>query len=158
MQWGKWVPLRFVAVLATLLAAAGSAAAATPSELSTSDHLQDRREVAAGQRSYSVGFEDGRFYANGWHISGEMGGVWTPPLKLVDGVWFGIGNQWVDQATKFTSGWGYTHYDFPSIDGLQLERTDFAPDGTRAVLFGLRMTNPGTDTKTRRSRWMPIRS
>ena len=59
-------------------------------ELSTSNRLQDRREVAAGQRSYSEGFEDGRFYANGWHITGEMGGVWTPPLKLVDGVWFGL--------------------------------------------------------------------
>ena len=54
-----------------------------------------------------IGFEDGRFYANGWHITGEMGGVWTPPLKLVDGVWFGIDGEWVGPATKFTSGWGY---------------------------------------------------
>ena len=49
------------------------AQAATP-ELSVSNRLQDRREVAAGQRSYVEGFEDGRFYANGWHITGEMGG------------------------------------------------------------------------------------
>src|SRR5689334_24722482 len=153
MRWTRGVMLGMAVALVT-----GPAASAATREVSTSDRLKDRREVASGDRAYSVGFEDGRFYANGWHITGEMGGVWTPPLKLVDGVWFGIGGQWVDQATKFTSGWGYTHYDFPSIDGLQLERTDFAPDGTRAVLFGLRMTNPGTDTKTRRSRWMPIRS
>ena len=57
--------------------------------------LEDRREVAAGTRAYSNGFEDGRFYANGWHITGEMGGVWTPPLKLLDGVWFGLDGQWV---------------------------------------------------------------
>jgi APA family basic amino acid/polyamine antiporter len=70
------------------------AAQAAPHELSTSDRLQDRREVAAGTRAYSIGFEDGRFYANGWHITGEMsGGVWTPPIKLVDGVWFGIDGQ-----------------------------------------------------------------
>jgi len=68
-----------------------SAAAAAP-ELSTSNRLQDRRVIAAGQRSYAEDFADGRFYANGWHITGEMGGVWAPPLKLVDGVWFGIGN------------------------------------------------------------------
>ena len=68
--------------------------AGTP-ELSTASRLQDRREVVAGTRAYSVGFEDGRFYANGWHITGEMGGVWTPPLKLVDGVWFGLDGQWV---------------------------------------------------------------
>jgi hypothetical protein len=125
-----------------VLIGAGAAQAATP-ELSTSNRLQDRREVAAGQRSYAVGFEDGRFYANGWHSTGEMGGVWTPPLKLLDGVWFGIGDQWVGPATKFTSGWGYTRFDLPDAAGLKLQRTDFAPDGRRAVLFGLKMTNPG---------------
>ena len=95
---------------AVVLVCAGGAQAATP-ELSTNNRLQDRREVAAGQRSYVEGFEDGRFYANGWHITGEMGGVWAPPLKLVDGVWFGVDDQWVGQATKFSSGWGYTRYD-----------------------------------------------
>jgi hypothetical protein len=119
------------------------ATAAAAPELSTSNRLQDRREVAAGQRSYAVGFEDGRFYANGWHTTGEMGGVWTPPLKLVDGVWFGVGDSWVGPATKFTSGWGYTHYDLPDAGGLKLSRTDFAPDGRRAVLFGLKLSNPG---------------
>ena len=62
-------------------------------ELSNTTRLQDRREVAAGTRAYAIGFEDGRFYANGWHITGEMKSVWTPPLKLVDGVWFGLDDQ-----------------------------------------------------------------
>ena len=118
------------------------AQAVTP-ELSVTSRLQDRREVAAGTRAYSIGFEDGRFYANGWHITGEMGGVWTPPLKLVDGVWFGLDDQWVGPARTFTSGWGYARYDLPDTAGLQLERTDFVPDGRRGVLFGLKITNPG---------------
>jgi hypothetical protein len=130
-----------------ILIGATAAQAATP-ELSTTNRLQDRREVAAGQRSYAVGFEDGRFYANGWHSTGEMGGVWTPPLKLVDGVWFGVGDQWVGQASKFSSGWGYTRYTLPDAGGLRLQRTDFAPDGRRAVLFGLQMTNPASSAKT----------
>lgn len=46
--------------------AGGRAAAA---ELSTTTRLQDRREVAAGTLAYSIGFEDGRFYPNGWHIA-----------------------------------------------------------------------------------------
>jgi hypothetical protein len=121
------------------------ARAATP-ETSTTDRLKDRREVASGDRAYVEGFEDGRFYANGWHITGEMGGVWTPPLKLVDGVWFGVDDQWIGAATKFSSGWGYERFDLPDAGGLQLQRTDFVPDGRRAALFGLRMTNPaGTD-------------
>src|SRR5205085_11045605 len=117
--------------------------ASAAGELSTTNRLKDRREVAAGERSYAAGFEDGRWYANGWHISGEMGGVWAPPLKLVDGVWFGLDNKWAGQATKFSSGYGYTRYQLPDLEGLKLQRTDFAPDGNRAVLFGLTLTNPG---------------
>ena len=97
--------------------AAGTAAGPATPEQSVTTRLADRREVAAGTRAYSIGFEDGRFYANGWHITGEMGGVWTPPLKLVDGVWFGLDGQWVGPATKFSSGWGYTRYDLPTHGG-----------------------------------------
>ena len=128
--------------LAGSLILAAAASAATP-ELSVSSRLQDRREVVAGQRSYAQGYEDGRFYANGFHISGEMGGIWAPPLKLADGVWFGLDGTWVGPATRFFSGYGYTRYRFPDVDGLQVQRTDFAPDGYRAVLFGLTLTNPG---------------
>jgi hypothetical protein len=131
----------WILVLAALITG-GVAQAATP-QLSTTSRLQDRREVAAGTRAYSIGFEDGRFYANGWHITGEMGGVWTPPLKLIDGVWLAIDDQWVGPATRFSSGWGYTRYDLPDTAGLQVERTDFVPDGRRAALFGFKLTNAG---------------
>src|SRR3954453_9194575 len=143
--------MRIAHVAAAGIAAAligASAAQAATTELSVTTRLQDRREVAAGQHSYAEGFEDGRFYANGWHSTGEMGGVITPPLKLLDGVWFGIDGQWVGQATKFTSGWGYTRFDFPDISGLHVQRTDFAPDAHRAVLFGLKLTNPASSDKT----------
>ena len=62
------------------LVALGLALAAMPAtahaaeQLSVTKRLKDRRAVAAGTRAYSVGFQDGRFYANGWHITGEMGG------------------------------------------------------------------------------------
>jgi hypothetical protein len=90
-----------------------------------------------------MGFEDGRFPAQGWHITGEMGGVWSQPLKLVDGVWFGVDGQWLPAARRFTSGWGYVRLDYPQTQGLRVSRTDFAPDGPRAALFGLELTNPG---------------
>ena len=113
---------------AVVLVCAGGAQAATP-ELSTSSRLQDRREVASGQRSYIEGFADGRFYANGWHSTGEMGGVWAPPLKLVDGIWFGIGDEWVGQATRSRADRATPVTTCPT-GGLKLERTDFAPDRT----------------------------
>src|SRR4051794_30445251 len=136
----RWRNALLLGVGAALLS--GSAAQAAD-ELSTTNRLQDRREIASGTRAYATGFEDGRFYANGWHITGEMGGVWTPPLKLVDGVWFGVGDDWIGPATRFTSGYGYARLALPDTGGVRLRRTDFAPDGRRAALFGLELTNPG---------------
>ena len=120
----------------------GQALARSP-ELSVATRLADRREVDAGTRAYSIGFEDGRFYANGWHTTGEMGGIWTPPVKLLDGVWFGLDGNWIGPATRFSSGWGYTRFDLPTTAGLSVQRTDFVPDGKRGVLFGLTISNPG---------------
>ncbi len=143
---GASVVRKMLIGLAVLLVSAPAALAAP--ELSVSDRLQDRRYGAAGERARIIGFQDGRFYANGWHIAGEMGGIWSRPLKLVDGVWFGIDDQWVGPATEFTSGWGYVRFDLPTTGGLRLERTDFAPDGRRGALIGLKMTNPGASSRT----------
>jgi hypothetical protein len=141
--------MRLVAAAVVVAATIGSdvAVAASP-ELSTTDQLKTRRYVSAGDRAYVMGFEDGNFYAQGWHVTGEMGGVWTQPLKLVDGVWFSVDGSWLGPATKFTSGWGYTRMEFPDASGLQVSRTDFAPDGRRAALFGLQLRNPDGGAKT----------
>ena len=73
-------------------------------ELSTSDRLDDRRFVTIGPRAYELGTEAGRYPATGFHTRGEMGGVWTPPIKLVDGIWFGVGERLDRPASRFTSG------------------------------------------------------
>src|SRR3954463_9925812 len=115
---------RFVLfVLVGVLLVLPAASAASP-ELSTSDQLKTRRYVAAGDRAYVSGFEDGRFYAQGWHISGEMGGGCAQPRDLVGGVCFGMGNNWLPPATRFTSGWGYVRMDFPDTYGLKVSRID----------------------------------
>ena len=139
---------KLIALFAFCVALVMAADAGAAPTLSISDRLEHRRYAAAGERARIIGFEDGRFYANGWHITGEMGGVWTEPIKLVDGVWFGIDGEWVGKATEFRSGWGYTEFDLPPTAGLELERTDFVPDGRRAALFGLTMTNPRAGART----------
>ncbi len=131
-----------LATLFLVLLLTATAAQAAPT-LSTSDRLDDRRYVASGTRGYVVGSEAGRFPASGWHIRGEMGGVWTPPLKLLDGIWFGINDEWIGPATRFTSGYGFTRMDLPAPGGLELRRTDFVPDGRRGALFGLTLRNTG---------------
>src|SRR5687767_14845223 len=39
----------------------------------------------AGDRLYMVGNQDGTFPDLGWHVKGEMGGIWHHPIKLLDG-------------------------------------------------------------------------
>ena len=137
------------AVLAGLFLAAAvapSAAQAATPEQSVSDNLDRRRYVAIGDRAYVVGFEDARYYAQGWHIRGEMGGFWASPIKMLDGLWFGVDDQWVGPATRFTSGAGYVKMNLPTTRGVRITRTDFAPDGHRAVLVGLRLQSEDNRT------------
>ena len=54
-----------------------------------SDNL-GRPFTVSGRRGYLVGHMDGAFPDLGHHIPGEMGGLWAPPVKLVDGWWFGL--------------------------------------------------------------------
>ena len=41
--------------------------------------------VAAGDRVYLIGHQNGTFPDLGWHVEGEMGGIWLHPIKLMDG-------------------------------------------------------------------------
>ena len=144
-----------IAVTAALLALAAGASAAPP-ELSVSDRLDDRRYVASGTRGYLVGVESGDFPAMGWHTRGEMGGIWSPPLKLLDGVWFAIDGQWLPAASRFTSGQGYVRLDYPVTAGLRLSRREFVPDGRRAALIELSLRSTGGDRRV--EVWMDAHS
>jgi hypothetical protein len=90
-----FVLLGMLALLAVTVPAAAQTTPQDPPTLSVSDRLDDRRYVAAGSRGYIVGAETGRFPAMGWHIQGEMGGIWSPPIKLLDGLWFGVDGEWL---------------------------------------------------------------
>ena len=129
-----------------LAALAFPAAAEAAPELSTSNRLDDRRYVASGPRAYDVGTEAGRYPAMGFHTRGEMGGIWSPPIKLVDGIWFGINKRWIGPATRFTSGYGHVRMRLPGQGGLSIERTDFVPGEARGVLIGLRLRANGPRT------------
>ena len=109
-------------------------------ELTTTSRLDDRRAVAIGHRFYSTWAEGGLYPAMGFHTRGEMGGFWTPPIKLLDGIWFRVDGRWLGDgvaARKFASGWGYTRTGYAAREGLRVQRTDFVPDGPRAGLIGL---------------------
>jgi hypothetical protein len=135
---------RVAAVVLAAVALLTPSVAKAADELSTSDQLDARRFVTAGPRAYDVGTEAGHYPAMGFHTRGEMAGIWTPPLKLLDGIWFGVDGAF-PEATTFTSGHGYVRMDVPVRPGLTLERTDFVPGESRGVLIRLTFTATGAD-------------
>jgi hypothetical protein len=139
LAWGLFLAL---ILLSVAIPAAAQTTPQDPPTLSVSDRLDDRRYVTSGSRGYIVGTEAGRFPAMGWHIQGEMGGIWSPPIKLLDGLWFGVDGEWLGEATRFTSGYGFVQMEVPGPEGLTVRRTDFLPDGKRGALIGLELISP----------------
>ncbi|MFI5697695.1 glycogen debranching protein [Kribbella sp. NPDC051586] len=121
---------------------AATVSAPAGSELSETTRLADRRSLVVGDRAYAMGDESGLYPATGWHVRGEMGGFWTQPIKLLDGIWFGLDGNWLGKdvaAAKYTSGQGYSRIDYSGA--VDVRRTDFVPDGVRATLVGLTLSS-----------------
>ncbi|HEY3555835.1 MAG TPA: glycogen debranching protein [Kribbella sp.] len=128
-------------------AASGAATSAGRSELSETTRLADRRSLVVGDRAYAMGDESGLYPAAGWHVRGEMGGFWSQPIKLLDGIWFGLDGNWLGKqvpAAKYTSGHGYSRIDYAGA--VNVRRTDFVPDGIRATLVGLTLSSSTAKT------------
>jgi hypothetical protein len=116
----------------------GSAGAARVADagrptLSVSSQLDVRRNAASGDRAYELGTEDGRYPAMGFHTRGEVGGIWTAPVKLLDGIWFGVNGQWIGTATTFTSGFGYVNMALPYDEPGDIDETAKFPDAVAMV-------------------------
>jgi hypothetical protein len=120
-----------------------------PFERQTEQNLNMKRYVAAGDRAYVVGVQNGSLVpevslnANGigWHITGQMGGVWAHPIKLLHQFQFFLNGNLLPAATEFVSGSGYVRLELPPTNGLEISETQFAPDGLPVVLVGVRLRN-----------------
>ncbi len=101
--------------------------------------------TTAGDRLYMIGNQDGSFPDMGWHVEGEMGGIWMHPIKLMDGFTASVrkGDQTVclDQGNLFTNYpmANTIQFDAGSL-GLEVTRLHFVPDGKAGmtVLYQLK--------------------
>ncbi|MBE1462002.1 hypothetical protein [Kibdelosporangium phytohabitans] len=128
-----------VLVVAATLLPVPTAAAAPSGELSETTRLADRRALVSGDRAFTMGDETGLYPATGWHIRGEMGGFWAPPVKLLDGVWFAVDGSWLGKdvpATRYTRGQGYQRFEYRG-GGLSVQRVEYVPAGARVTVIGL---------------------
>ncbi|MGW4064235.1 hypothetical protein ACWEGE_38505 [Amycolatopsis sp. NPDC004747] len=118
-------------------------------EPTTTTRLADRRSLITGEQAYVLGDESGQYPAAGFHIRGEMGGFWAPPIKLLDGLWFRVGDQWLGTgatAVGYASGDGYERFRYRTTGGMTAERVQFVPDGSATTLIALSLRSPVSRT------------
>lgn len=102
--------------------------------------------VTAGDRLYMVGHQDGSFPDIGWHVEGEMGGIWDHPIKLMDGFAISIKEEgqnelWcLDKATQFVNYPVGNKHIFER-GNLRIERMQFVPDRLEDMVIELSIRN-----------------
>ena len=94
--------------------------------------------VTAGNRVYMVGHQDGTFPEIGWHIKGEMGGIWNHPIKLMDGFLVELlwenGNNVLDNAHAFVNyPFANKHMYLVPNKGIEVDRWQFVPDDKEGI-------------------------
>ncbi|MVM33456.1 amylo-alpha-1,6-glucosidase [Spirosoma sp. HMF4905] len=104
--------------------------------------------ITAGDRTYIVGTQNGDFPDLGSHVKGEMGGLWMAPIKLLDGFWLKLTNEkggasaWLKDAREFiTYPYGSKFLYSPILDGIQVERFQYCPQGKEGIVVTYTIKN-----------------
>ncbi|MCA0132116.1 amylo-alpha-1,6-glucosidase [Winogradskyella alexanderae] len=108
--------------------------------------------VTAGNRVYMVGHQNGSFPDIGWHIKGEMGGIWNHPIKLMDGFTITLFDNQdtlsLDKADRFTNYPMASKFDYTwTKRNIEIERWQFAPDDRQGAVVQLVIKNLGAEQK-----------
>ena len=123
--------------------------------VSQTEHIAGKNEylsspfVTAGNRLYLVGHQDGTFPDLGWHVTGEMGGIWDHPIKLMDGFVAAISinqkKQCLDKAATFVNFPFANKHLYPNVaEGLDIERFQFVPDNQEGMVVEYTLVNKGS--------------
>ena len=100
--------------------------------------------VTAGDRLYSVGHQDGSFPDLGWHISGEMGGIWNHPIKLMDGFQLAVGTEelvCLTSANEFINYPVANQHLYNDLEDISVSRMQFVPDGEQGMIVEYSISN-----------------
>lgn len=106
----------------------------------------------SGTRLYCIATLAGTFPDLGGHVPHEMGGVWAPPIKLLDGYWLGIraeghATQWLTSpATWQRAADGVTlHYTLPALN-LDIVRRDWIVPDESVLIVDVRIARTLTSS------------
>ena len=142
------LPLSFALANAHSLWAQTDYAAPVMAGISDHGRNKDQPYVTAGDRTYLIGTQDGNFPDMGSHVAGEMGGLWLHPIKLIDGFWATVTDRTTHQAVALTESADFVTYPYgnqfsyrPVLDGLEIERFQFSPDGQEGMIVQYEFKN-----------------
>lgn len=104
--------------------------------------------VTAGDRVYMIGYQDGSFPDLGWHIEGEMGGIWNHPIKLMDGFYAEVTIQGTNRSYCLDEAYKFINYPFANKhsyrwneENISIERIQFIPDSVEGAIIQFKITN-----------------
>lgn len=104
--------------------------------------------LTSGNRTYIVGRQDGNFPDLGSHVKGEMGGLWMPPIKLLDGFWVKLYDEdsgqmrWLMEAKEFINyPYGSEFVYEPVLNGIRIERFQYCPQGKEGIAIKYTIQN-----------------
>lgn len=128
------------------------------SDLDSTEGLSGKKEylpspfTAAGDRVYLIGYQDGTFPDLGWHVDGEMGGIWLHPIKLMDGFTAYVGIN--EQTFCLNNAESFKNYPFSNVlkfpiseAGIEVERLHFVPDGKEGMVILFKVKNVDNSEK-----------
>lgn len=101
--------------------------------------------VTAGNSLYSIGNQSGQFLPAGFHVPGEMSGIWQHPIKLLDGFSLHVKEGDTDipltRCDRFTTYPLASQFRYDLPQGLEIVRTDFVPDSLPVLVVEYRLRN-----------------
>ena len=116
--------------------------------------------VTAGDRTYLIGTQDGTFPDMGGHVPGEMGGLWLPPIKLIDGFQARIAEAGIGKETLLAESAEMVAYPYGNLfrygrvlDGIEVERFQFSPDQQQGLIVQYRFRNASDRARELRFQW-----
>ena len=105
-----------------------------------------------GDKLYMIGNQDGSFPDLGWHVKGEMGGIWHHPIKLMDGfdasITSGTKTYPLSKSIAFINyPFGNKHVYIVESEQLYIERYQFVPDHLSGVQIEYVIKNNSNKSK-----------
>lgn len=123
-------------------------------EISNEGRTKTKPYLTAGDKAYVIGTQDGLFPDLGGHVQGEMGGIWSHPIKLADGYWVKISEASIPDGVWLMEADEYITYPYGSeflyknkLNDLQVSRFQFVPDQERGVIINFTIHNTSVNVR-----------